>query len=199
MELAPGEDLAERIARGRVSVEEAVPLFVQIAEGLEAAHERGIVHRDLKPANVKVGGDGSVKILDFGLARWRPGGAAADASRSPTLTAAATARGEILGTAPYMSPEQARGEEAGRRSDVWSFGVVLWEALTGERPFGGETITDILASVVRDDPPWSELPGSVPAAMRRLLRRCLEKNPRDRLQAIGDARLELLDALTESR
>ncbi len=197
MELVSGEDLADRIRRGPIPAQEAIPLFVQIAEGLEAAHEKGIIHRDLKPANIKVGSDGRVKILDFGLAKaMEPestGADTADLGRSPTMTAAATMRGEILGTAAYMSPEQARGESVDKKSDLWAFGVMLCEALRGEPPFGGATVSDTLAAVLRDDPNLEELESSTPRRVRRLLERCLEKTPRQRLGDAETARLELIE------
>ena len=194
MELAPGEDLAERIARGPIAVDEAIPLFLQIAAGLEAAHEKGIVHRDLKPANVMVGPDGAVKILDFGLAKAMepeplPGGG--DLSQSPTMTAAATMRGEIMGTAAYMAPEQAKGRWVDKRADIWAFGCVLFEALTGRRAFVGEDAPDTLAAVLRAEIDLSALPPEVPAELRRLLERCLRRDVAHRLRDIGDARIEL--------
>ena len=197
MELVEGEDLAERIARGPIPVDEAIPLFVQIAEGLEAAHERGIVHRDLKPANIKVGPDGRVKILDFGLAKsLEPAGAevGADLSQSPTMTAAATMRGEVMGTAAYMSPEQAKGQAVDHRTDVWAFGACLYEALTGRRAFTGDDPTEIVASLLRDEPDLDLLPPSTPAAVRRVIGRCLTKRPRDRQHSIADVRLDLREA-----
>ena len=196
MELVEGETLADRLARGAIPVDEAVALFFQIAEGLEAAHAGGVVHRDLKPANIKLAGESArptVKILDFGLAKVFVDGTTPGLSQSPTLTMQATRPGVVLGTAPYMSPEQARGEEADRRSDIWSFGCVLFEALGGRRPFDGATVTDILAAIVKDEPPWPDLPAAMPAAVTRLLRRCLRKNPTERLQAIGDARIVLAE------
>ena len=194
MELVEGEDLSALIARGPMPLAEALPIARQIADALEAAHEQGIVHRDLKPANIKVKPDGTVKVLDFGLAKaLDPEGpdATADVSNSPTLTARATQMGMILGTAAYMSPEQARGKSVDRRADIWAFGVVLYEMLTGRRAFEGEEISDVLAAVLRQDIDWTALPAGTPLAVRRLLRRCLEKDPRKRLSAIGDARLEL--------
>ena len=168
----------------------------QIAEALEYAHERGIVHRDLKPANVKLTRDGAVKVLDFGLAKaLSDDPLSAEVSNSPTLSAVATRAGIILGTAAYMSPEQAKGKAADRRSDIWSFGVVLYEMLTGQRLFSGETSQETLAAVLRAEPDWSVLPASVPARVRRLLRRCLEKDPRRRIQSIGEARIAIEDAL----
>jgi eukaryotic-like serine/threonine-protein kinase len=199
MELAPGETLAARISRGPLPVREALPIALQIAEALEAAHDHGIVHRDLKPANVMVGAEERVKVLDFGLAKaLEPGSGtagAADLAHSPTLTAGATVGGVLLGTAGYMSPEQARGRPADRRSDVWAFGVVLLEMLTGRSAFAGETLSDTLAAVLRGEPDLAALPPGVPAVVRRLLARCLRKEPRRRLQAIGDARVVLEDAL----
>jgi len=194
MELVEGEDLAARLTRGPLPVDEALEIGRQIAEGLEAAHEKGIVHRDLKPANIKVAPDGRVKILDFGLARAFLGDSGdnpQDTLNSPTLTAAMTQQGFILGTAAYMSPEQARGRVVDRRADVWAFGCILYEMLTGRQLFAGETVTDILASVLKSEPDWHALPAGVPPQVRRLLRRCLARDPRHRLRAAGDALLEL--------
>jgi len=194
MELAEGEDLSVRLAQGPVPVDSALKIALQIAEGLEAAHESGIVHRDLKPANVVLGPDGQVKLLDFGLARAIEGDTqSAVPDNSPTLTAAFTAPGVILGTAAYMSPEQARGKPIDKRSDIWAFGVILWEMLTGERLFGGETVSDILAAVLTRDMDQKALPEDVPLSVRALLARCLERDPRLRLRDIGEARLLLLD------
>jgi Tol biopolymer transport system component len=199
MQLADGETLAGRIARGPIAVEEALAIGLQIAEGLEAAHDKGIVHRDLKPANVKVAedADGSsrVKILDFGLAKaLAADGAAAeispDISNSPTV-AAATRAGVILGTAAYMSPEQARGRPLDRRSDIWAFGCVLYEMLSGRRAFSGDDVSETLAAVLRDDPDWASIPRTTPAPVRALLHRCLTRDVRERLQAIGEARYVL--------
>ena len=195
MELVEGEDLSERIARGAIPVDEAIPIAIQIAEALEAAHEAGIVHRDLKPANIKLKADGTVKVLDFGLAKvWQGESPELNTSLSPTLTQHATALGVILGTAAYMSPEQARGKPVDRRADIWAFGVVLWEILTGCGLFGGDTVTDVLASVLREPLDLEALPEDTPPALRRLVARCLVREPRERLQWIGDARLELADA-----
>ena len=200
MELVEGEDLAERLKRGAIPVDEALAIAKQVAEALEEAHEKGIVHRDLKPANVKVTPDGRVKVLDFGLAKAWTGDAAsgtssADLSQSPTLARTGTAAGLILGTAAYMSPEQARGKNVDTRADIWAFGVLLWEMLTGRRLFVGETASDVLAAVLTRDPDWATLPLRVPWAVRELLRRCLERTPRNRLHHIADARLVIEDAL----
>jgi Tol biopolymer transport system component/predicted Ser/Thr protein kinase len=192
MELVEGEDLAQRIARGAVPVDEAIPIALQIACGLEAAHERGIVHRDLKPANVRITPDGTVKILDFGLAKTAdavPQGASIESS--PTFTSAPTEVGMIMGTAAYMAPEQARGKPVDKRADIWAFGCVLYEMLAGTRPFGGETVTDALAAIVKEEPDWKALPTATPPSLRRLIGSCLIKDPRQRLRDIGDARIAL--------
>ena len=194
MELVEGEDLSERIKRGPIPVEEAIPIALQIAEALEAAHEQGIIHRDLKPANIKLRPDGTVKVLDFGLAKaWEADGKDSSLSVSPTLTAHATAAGVILGTAAYMSPEQARGKKVDRRADIWAFGVVLWEMLTGRRLFDGETVTDVIAAVVTREPDWDALPAAAPPSLRRLLKRCLRRDPRSRQPDIATVRLELAE------
>jgi serine/threonine-protein kinase len=203
MELVEGSTLADSIARGPIPLDEAMPIAKQIAEGLEAAHEHGIIHRDLKPANVKVRADGTVKILDFGLAKAleprQP--ANMNATRSPTITTPAlmTGVGVILGTAAYMAPEQARGMPLDRRADIWAFGAVLFEMLTGRRAFEGDTVSDMLASVLKTDPDWRTLPAETPAALQRLLHRCLQKDPRRRLQAIGEARAQIEDVITGAR
>ena len=191
LELVEGETLAERIAQGPMPIDDALAVARQIGEALEAAHEKGIVHRDLKPANVKLTPGGSVKVLDFGLAKaLSADGSAPDVTRSPTITAAATQAGVIIGTAAYMSPEQARGRAVDKRSDIWSFGVVLYEMLTGERCFEGETVSDVLAAVLRQEPDWSKLPPDAPPQVRALLARCLERDPKKRLRDIGDAWIE---------
>ena len=177
-------------------MDEAVAIALQIAEALEAAHEQGIVHRDLKPANIKLRPDGTVKVLDFGLAKaWESDHGDSSLSLSPTVTSHATAAGLILGTAAYMSPEQAAGTPADRRADIWSFGVVLWEMLTGNKLFEGETVSHVLASVLKDEIDLSELPAGVPRHLQRLVGRCLQKKPKQRLQAIGDARIILEDPM----
>ena len=193
MELVEGEDLAQRIARGPLPIEEALPIARQITEALEVAHEQGIVHRDLKPANIKLRADGSVKVLDFGLAKaGGAGGPRAELLNSPTMTSPAmTQAGVILGTAAYMSPEQARGVVVDRRADMWAFGCVLYEMLTGRQTFGGPTVTDIIAALVKSEPDWRALPLNTPVALRRLLRRALQKDPQQRIRDAGDARLEI--------
>jgi serine/threonine protein kinase len=197
MELVEGPTLAERIRQEPLPADEALLVARQIAEGLEYAHERSIVHRDLKPPNVKLAPDGPVKILDFGLAKALEEEATEEElQNSPTLIAAATRTGALLGTAAYMSPEQARGRRVDRRADIWAFGCVLWEMLTGRGPFSGETTSDTLAAVIRAEPDWSALSQSAPPPIRELLRRCLQKDPRQRLQAIGDARIVIEEALS---
>src|SRR5262249_46293637 len=172
---------------------EALDVCGQIAEALEAAHEKGILHRDLKPANVKVTPEGKVKVLDFGLAKAFVTPPSGDPSLSPTVTAP-TREGTILGTAAYMSPEQSRGRPLDRRADIWSFGCVLYEVLAGRRAFRAETVSDTLAAILKEEPDWSRLPAATPASICMLLRRCLEKDPHRRLRDIGDARLEIDDA-----
>jgi serine/threonine protein kinase len=201
LELVDGPTLADRIAHGPMPLDEALAIARQIAEALEAAHEQGIVHRDLKPANIKLRPDGMVKVLDFGLAKAFEAEpvAAAALSMSPTITSpAATRIGTILGTAAYMSPEQARGKAVDRRSDIWAFGCVLYEMLTGHRPFDGSEVTDVLARVLEREPDYAALPTHTPEAIRRLIRRCLEKDPRERLPHIGLARLDIKDARSEA-
>ncbi len=200
MELVEGEDLAERLARGPMSVVDALETARRIADGLAAAHERGVVHRDLKPANVKRAPDGTVKVLDFGLAKSVEAGAAESAeslSMSPTMTSAGTMAGMILGTAGYMSPEQARGKPVDARTDVWAFGCLLYEMLAGRPLFTGETVSDTFAELLKSDPDWSQLPAETPAAATRLLRRCLQRDPQRRLHHMADAGLELEEALAD--
>jgi eukaryotic-like serine/threonine-protein kinase len=193
MEFVAGEDLSDRIARGPIPLDEALPIAKQIAEALEAAHEQGIIHRDLKPANIKVRADGTVKVLDFGLAKaLDPLASSPVVSQSPTITSPAlTQLGVIVGTAAYMSPEQARGRAVDKRSDIWAFGVILFEMLTGRRAFDGETISDVLAKVIEREPDWNALPTSTPPGIHRLLRWCLEKDRHRRLADIADARLDI--------
>ena len=191
MELVEGEDLSQRIARGAIPLDEALPIAKQIAEALEAAHEQGIIHRDLKPANIKVRPDGTVKVLDFGLAKaMEPVGSAPDVSQSPTITTPAmmTGVGVILGTAAYMAPGAGAGARpVDKRADIWAFGAVLFEMLTGKRAFDGEDVGDTLAAVLRAEPDWNALPAEVAFPVRTLLRGCLEKNPRQRIADISAA------------
>ena len=201
MELVEGDDLSQRIARGTIPIDEALPIAKQIAEALEAAHEQGIIHRDLKPANIKVRADGTVKVLDFGLAKALDPAAASspEAMNSPTITSPAmTQAGMILGTAAYMAPEQARGTAVDKRADVWAFGVVLYEMLTARRLFAGASVSDTIAAVLTREPDWSTLPAGTPAPIQRLLRRCLQKDRKRRLDSAAGARLEIDDALTAS-
>ncbi|HEX4914053.1 MAG TPA: serine/threonine-protein kinase, partial [Vicinamibacterales bacterium] len=212
MELVEGEDLAQRLTRGAIPIDEALAIAKQIADALEAAHEQGIIHRDLKPANIKVRDDGTVKVLDFGLAKaLEPGvgnrepGAGHTLANSPTITSPAMTRlrqgyggqatqpGIILGTAAYMSPEQAKGKVVDKRTDIWAFGCVLFEMITGRRAFDGEDVTDTIAAVVTREPDWSLLPAATTAGVRRLLARCLVKDRKQRLRDIGDAHHELAD------
>ncbi len=200
LELVEGETLGERIARGPLPFEEALQIARQIADALEAAHERGIVHRDLKPANVKLTPDGNVKVLDFGLAKALTGDRSSpDASHSPTLTAASTSAGMVIGTAAYMSPEQARGRPVDKRADIWAFGAILFEMLTGRRLFEGETVSDVLAGVLRQEIDFESVPAETPSAIVRLLHRTLERDPKSRLHDIADARLEIEESLRTPR
>src|SRR6188474_2813410 len=195
MELVDGETLSDLMARGPLPVDEAISLARQIAEALEYAHEHGVVHRDLKPANVIVSREGKVKVLDFGLAKAITGeggdASSSDATHSPTMTSPATRAGIILGTAAYMAPEQARGKNVDRRADVWAFGVVLYEMLTGTRLFEGETVSDTIAAILTKTPAFDRLPASTPSGVRRLLERCLDRDPKQRLRDIGEARVAL--------
>src|SRR5207249_6451907 len=207
LELVEGETLADRIARGPIPLDEALPIARQIAEALEAAHEHGIVHRDLKPANIKITPDGVVKVLDFGLAKLaesatggQPRAGSAHLSLSPTIMSPAmmTGVGMLLGTAAYMAPEQAKGRAADRRSDIWAFACVLFEMLTGRRAFEGEDVTDTIAAVVRGEPDWNALPSDTPEQIRLLLKRCLEKDRRARVSDIGVARFLMTETIPTS-
>ena len=192
LELVEGETLADRLLGGPVPVAEALAIARQIADALDAAHEKGIIHRDLKPANIKVTPDGVVKVLDFGLAKVIAGdGSTADLTQSPTVTAGGTREGAVLGTAAYMSPEQARGRAVDKRTDIWAFGCVVYELLTGRRPFARDTMSDTIAAILERDVDFAALPSTTPPAITRLLQRCLEKDARRRLRDIGDARAEL--------
>jgi serine/threonine protein kinase len=197
MELVDGSTLSDLLSRTPMSLIEALSIAKQICEALEYAHERGIVHRDLKPANVKITSDNIVKLLDFGLAKALHGEIASrDLANSPTITDIATRDGVILGTSAYMSPEQAKGKSADRRSDIWAFGCVFYEMLTSHRAFTGESVTDTLASVLKTEPDWSLLPSCAPLAIHTLIQRCLKKDPKSRLQAIGDARIAIEEAFS---
>jgi len=193
MELVQGDSIQDRLTRGAIPVDETLTIAKQIAEGLEAAHERGIIHRDLKPANIKITPDGRVKILDFGLAKPVKDPQAATLSNSPT-SISSVVPGAIMGTAAYMSPELVNGNDAQRVADIWAFGCVVYEMLTGRVVFAGETVGEIMGSIFKAEPEWNRLPRNVPDSIRRLLRRCLEKDPKERLQHIGDARIEIRDA-----
>jgi serine/threonine-protein kinase len=197
LELVEGETLAERLSRGPLSLEETLDVCRQIAEGLEDAHEKGIIHRDLKPSNVKVTPEGKVKILDFGLARaFHDQISEVDISKSPTITADMTQPGVILGTAAYMSPEQATGRQIDKRADIWAFGCIIYECLTGKRAFPGDTVTESIAAILRGEPDWKLLPANTPGNVRDVLRRCLQKDPRERLHDIADARIEIKESAT---
>src|SRR6202521_1857536 len=196
MELVPGETLAERLKAGPLVIQKALKIAVQIAEALEAAHEKGIIHRDLKPTNVKVTPEDKVKVLDFGLAKAFVGDtASSDPVTSPTLSATATMQGMILGTPAYMSPEQARGKSVDKRTDIWAFGCVLYELLTARQAFRGETFSDIIAAVLEREPDWKALPLAAPPKIRDLVQRCLQKDAQRRLRDLGDARIEIEEAL----
>ena len=196
LELVEGSTLAERLTEGPLPVTEALRVAIQIADALDATHEKGIVHRDLKPANIKITPDGVVKVLDFGVAKVRQSEVPFHADHEPpTGTDGQTGNEVIIGTAAYMSPEQARGKPVDKRADIWAFGCVLYEMLSGRRPFVGETTTDVLAAIVDREPEWKALPATVPSSVRHVLERCLEKDPKRRLRDIGDARVELEEAL----
>ena len=197
LELVEGPTLADRIRKGPIPVDEALPIAKQIAEALEAAHEAGVIHRDLKPANIKVREDGTVKVLDFGLAKALDAAPQGDPDESPTLTAGATQMGVIMGTAAYMSPEQARGKSVDKRSDIWAFGCVLYEMLTGQRPFAGDDVSDTLAAVLRAEPAWKKLPARLHPRILLLLERCLEKDSKDRYHDIADARVDIQRVLAD--
>ena len=199
LELVEGPTLADEVSRGPLPLDRALRVASQIAEALEYAHDRGIVHRDLKPANVKLSVDGQVKVLDFGLAKASDSTGASDIAASPTRTSSATEAGIILGTAAYMSPEQARGRPVDRRADIWAFGAVVYELLTGRRSYAGESVTELLAAVIRDEPDWAALPSDTPRRIRELLARCQVKDPRKRLQAIGEARIVLEEVIANPR
>jgi serine/threonine protein kinase len=195
LELVEGETLAQKLAHGPLPPDEAIDIAKQIADALETAHEKGIVHRDLKPANIKVTPDGKVKVLDFGLAKiYEADPSNASLSHSPTLMSARTAGGVILGTASYMSPEQARGRTVTKQTDIWAFGCVLFEMLTGRRAFSGETVSDTIAKILKDEPDWHSTT-AVPSSLRRIVDRCLSKDVRRRFHDIADVRMELEDAL----
>ena len=198
MELVEGPTLANRIGQGTIALDDALPIAKQIAEALEAAHEQGIIHRDLKPANIKVRDDGTVKVLDFGLAKMLESEASASSlTMSPTISVHTTQAGIILGTAAYMSPEQARGRAVDKRTDVWAFGCLLFEMLTSRRAFdAGETMSDAIAAILSREPAWTALPAGTPGRLRALLRRCLEKDQKRRLRDIGEARVCIDDLLT---
>jgi len=196
MELVEGESLAQRMSKGPLPIDEALAICRQITEGLEAAHEKGVIHRDLKPANVMITEGDKVKILDFGLAKALSDEIqSVDSSHSPTLTEAMTRPGVILGTAAYMSPEQAKGKSVDKRADIWAFGCILYECLTGKRAFEGETVTETLAAILKAEPDWSLLPRNTPASIRTLLHRCLNRDSRERQRDIGESRIAITEYL----
>lgn len=201
LELAEGKTLAERVVTQSLETEETLKICHQIAEALEAAHEKGIIHRDLKPANIKVTPEGKVKVLDFGLAKAFETAVSGEApsvdlSKSPTITVESSRSGVILGMAAYMSPEQARGRPLDKRTDIWSFGCILFEVLTGQKAFKGDTISDSIAAILKSEPDWKAVPETTPLKLRDLLRRCLQKDPHNRLHDIADARIDIQDILT---
>jgi serine/threonine protein kinase len=198
MELVEGDTLAERLTSGRMRVPDALRVALQVAEALEVAHEKGVIHRDLKPANIKITPENRVKVLDFGLAKAMERPYSGDTSRTPTLVMGDSRPGDVVGTPEFMSPEQARGKETDRRTDIWAFGCLLYEMLSGKRAFTGETVPDALAAILHHDPDWSALPPRVPERVRELLRKCLEKDAGRRLRDAGDARLEIESALVET-
>ena len=191
LELVEGPTLADRIAEGPIPVDEVLPIAKQIAEALEAAHEQGIIHRDLKPANVKVKADGTVKVLDFGLAKAFQPDSGSEPSESPTMTAAATRAGVIMGTAAYMAPEQAKGKAVDKRADIWAFGCLLYELVTGHRAFAGGDVAETLAAVIQSEPDWDALPPKFPPTAGTFLRRCLRKDSKERVRDIGDVRMAM--------
>ena len=191
LELVEGPTLADRISKGPIPLDEALPIAKQIAEALEAAHEAGVIHRDLKPANIKVREDGTVKVLDFGLAKALDPNPAGDPSQSPTLTAAATQMGMVIGTAAYMAPEQAKGKVVDKRADVWAFGAVMFEMLTSRKPFTGDDVSTTLARVIEREPDWDALPSDLSPVLATYLRRCLAKEPKQRVHDIADVRLAI--------
>ena len=203
LELVEGETLADTLAHGSeregagLAPRDAMTIARQIAEALEVAHDKGIIHRDLKPANIKITPDGVVKVLDFGLAKTvGADGSSPDLTQPADATAGGRREGVVMGTAAYMSPEQASGKAVDRRTDIWAFGVVVFEMVAGQRPFSGETRPETLAAILKSDPEWSHLPQGLPADLRRLLRRCLEKDPKRRLQSMGDARVQIDELLS---
>jgi eukaryotic-like serine/threonine-protein kinase len=197
MELVEGEDLAQRLARGPIAVADALSIARQLADAIAAAHERAIIHRDLKPSNIRITADRTVKVLDFGIAKALQSDSGAPDS-APTVTGLSTALGGIIGTAAYMSPEQARGGSVDARGDVWAYGCVLYEMLTGRLAFSGATASDTIARILEREPDWEALPASTPPSLRRLLSRCLDKDPKRRLHAIADAQFDLDEALIAS-
>ncbi|HYN06357.1 MAG TPA: protein kinase [Vicinamibacterales bacterium] len=196
LELVEGPTLQDKLREGPLPVSQALAIARQIADALDAAHDRGIIHRDLKPANIKLTADGTVKVLDFGIAKALADETAAISGDTPTITEIETRLGVVLGTPAYMSPEQSRTGRVDKRADIWAFGCVLFEMLSGRRTFAGDTVSDIQASTLRDEPSWNELPASVPPGARRVLRRCLQKDPKRRLRDIADVQLELDEAFT---